>query len=51
MSPRPRVQLGPLSVDMACLGTMTMGRQCAADEAKRQLDAYVASGGNFIDTA
>ena len=52
MPPRPTRRLGPLTVDIACLGTMTMGRQCAADEAWRQLDAYVAdSSAPWIDCA
>jgi aryl-alcohol dehydrogenase-like predicted oxidoreductase len=45
------VQLGPLHVSRLCLGTMLMGDQTPADEAYRILDAYVAAGGNFIDTA
>jgi aryl-alcohol dehydrogenase-like predicted oxidoreductase len=38
-------------VSSLCLGTMTFGRE--ADEASSNaiLDAYVAAGGNFIDTA
>jgi aryl-alcohol dehydrogenase-like predicted oxidoreductase len=48
----PRVQLGPFQVDPCCLGTMTFGnKQCDEAAAFAILDAYVARGGNFIDTA
>jgi aryl-alcohol dehydrogenase-like predicted oxidoreductase len=44
-----------LKVSSACLGTMTFGEfmGMGADEAqsRRMFDAYLASGGNFIDTA
>ena len=33
------------------LGTMTFGVETEESEAHRQLDAYFAAGGNFIDTA
>ena len=46
-----RVDLGPLRVSRLCLGTMLMGGRTPADEAQRQLDAYVAAGHNFLDTA
>jgi aryl-alcohol dehydrogenase-like predicted oxidoreductase len=46
-----RVDLGPLSVSRLCLGTMLMGDRTPADEAPRLLDAYVAAGHNFLDTA
>jgi aryl-alcohol dehydrogenase-like predicted oxidoreductase len=46
-----RVDLGPLSVSRLCLGTMLMGGRTPADEAPRLLDAYVAAGHNFLDTA
>ena len=46
-----------LRVSELCLGTATFGPsdvrpgQCTEQEAHRILDAYVESGGNFIDTA
>jgi aryl-alcohol dehydrogenase-like predicted oxidoreductase len=49
-----------LKVSSLCLGTMTFGAapggapattQCSEEEAHRILDAFVAAGGNFIDTA
>jgi len=43
--------LGPLRVSRLCLGTMLMGGRTPADEAPRLLDAYVAAGHNFLDTA
>ena len=46
-----RVDLGPLRVSRLCLGTMLMGGRTPADEAPRLLDAYVAAGHNFLDTA
>jgi aryl-alcohol dehydrogenase-like predicted oxidoreductase len=45
------VDLGPLRVSRLCLGAMLMGEQTPPDEAQRILDAFVAAGGNFIDTA
>jgi aryl-alcohol dehydrogenase-like predicted oxidoreductase len=45
------VHLGPLQVSRLCLGAMLMGDQTPADEAPGILDAFVAAGGNFIDTA
>jgi aryl-alcohol dehydrogenase-like predicted oxidoreductase len=45
------VELGPLRVSRLCLGAMLMGDQTPIDEAHRILDAYVAGGGNFVDTA
>jgi len=45
------VELGPLQVTRLCLGAMLMGDQTPPDEAERILDAYLAAGGNFIDTA
>jgi aryl-alcohol dehydrogenase-like predicted oxidoreductase len=44
-------QLGPLQVTRLCLGAMLMGEQTPPDEAERILDAYLAAGGNFVDTA
>jgi aryl-alcohol dehydrogenase-like predicted oxidoreductase len=38
-------------VSAVCLGTMTWGNQNTEAEAHEQLDAFVAGGGNFIDTA
>jgi aryl-alcohol dehydrogenase-like predicted oxidoreductase len=46
-----RVDLGPLSVSRLCLGTMLMGGLTPAQEAPRLLDAFVAAGHNFLDTA
>jgi aryl-alcohol dehydrogenase-like predicted oxidoreductase len=43
--------LGPFSVSRLCLGTMLMGGATPAAEAYRILDAYLAAGGNFLDTA
>jgi aryl-alcohol dehydrogenase-like predicted oxidoreductase len=45
------VQLGPLHVSRLCLGTMLMGDRTPADEAQRILDAYLAAGHNFLDSA
>jgi aryl-alcohol dehydrogenase-like predicted oxidoreductase len=45
------VDLGPLRVSRLCLGTMLMGGKTPADEAHRILDAYLAAGHNFLDTA
>jgi aryl-alcohol dehydrogenase-like predicted oxidoreductase len=43
--------LGPLQVSRLCLGTMLMGGRTPADDAHRILDAFVAAGHNFVDTA
>jgi aryl-alcohol dehydrogenase-like predicted oxidoreductase len=43
--------LGPLRVSRLCLGAMLMGDRTPPDEAHRILDAYVAAGHNFVDTA
>jgi aryl-alcohol dehydrogenase-like predicted oxidoreductase len=44
-----------LRVSELCLGTMTFGEEwgwgASRDESRRIFDAYVAAGGNFIDTA
>ncbi|MCU0646969.1 MAG: aldo/keto reductase [Gemmatimonadaceae bacterium] len=44
-----------LRVSELCLGTMTFGEEwgwgASADESRRIFDAFVAAGGNFIDTA
>lgn len=40
-----------LKVSSVCLGTMTFGRQNTEADAHAQLDAAVAAGVNFIDTA
>jgi len=45
------VDLGPLRVSRLCLGAMLMGEQTPPDEAQPILDAFVAAGGNFVDTA
>jgi aryl-alcohol dehydrogenase-like predicted oxidoreductase len=47
----PFRELGSLKCSLACLGTMTMGRQCREEEAHQQLDTFIGMGGNFIDTA
>jgi len=46
-----RVDLGPLKVSRLCLGTMLMGGLTPAAEAPRLLDAFLAAGHNFLDTA
>ena len=40
-----------LDVSLMCLGTMTWGEQNTEAEAHQQLDAALAAGVNFIDTA
>jgi aryl-alcohol dehydrogenase-like predicted oxidoreductase len=40
-----------IEVSVICLGTMTWGEQNTEAEAHRQLDAAMAAGVNFIDTA
>jgi aryl-alcohol dehydrogenase-like predicted oxidoreductase len=45
------VAVGPLEVSRLALGAMLMGGRTPADEAERMLDAYVAAGHNFVDTA
>jgi len=40
-----------LKVSELCLGTMTFGRETPEAESVAMLDAFVAAGGNFIDTA
>lgn len=44
-----------LRVSSACLGTMTFGEEFGigadAEGSRRVFDAYVAAGGNFVDTA
>src|SRR5512133_3280139 len=50
-APMDRVDLGPLRVGRLCLGTMLMGGRTPPDEAHRILDAFVAAGHNFVDTA
>ena len=47
---RPLFAGGP-GVARLCLGTMMFGDQTGEAEAARILDAYLAAGGNFIDTA
>ncbi len=46
-------RLGTTEIDVSalCLGTMTFGEQNTEEEAHQQLDAAVAAGINFIDTA
>jgi aryl-alcohol dehydrogenase-like predicted oxidoreductase len=51
INPTDRVELGPFRVSRLCLGTMLMGDKTPAREAHRMLDAFVAAGHNFIDTA
>jgi aryl-alcohol dehydrogenase-like predicted oxidoreductase len=40
-----------LKVSELCLGAMTFGRESSEAESHAMLDAFVAAGGNFIDTA
>lgn len=40
-----------VSVSRLCLGTMTFGKETDEAGAHAQLDAFVAAGGNFVDTA
>ncbi len=40
-----------MKVSQLCLGTMTMGREADEATSHQLLDAFVAAGGNFIDTA
>jgi len=42
---------GKAEVTQCCLGTMTWGVQNTEEEAHQQLDAFVAAGGTFVDTA
>src|SRR5512133_40943 len=46
-----RFDLGPLTVSRLCLGTMLMGGRTPAADAPRLLDAFVAAGHNFLDSA
>jgi aryl-alcohol dehydrogenase-like predicted oxidoreductase len=46
-----RLSRTDLNVSLICLGTMTWGEQNTETEAHQQLDAAVAAGVNFIDTA
>jgi aryl-alcohol dehydrogenase-like predicted oxidoreductase len=39
------------AVSKLCLGTMTFGAETDEAGAHRQLDAFVAAGGNLVDTA
>src|SRR4051794_29646684 len=39
------------AVSALCLGTMTFGNESDEKESHAQLDAFVAAGGTFIDTA
>ena len=39
------------AVSKLALGTMTFGRESSEDTARDQLDAFMAAGGNLIDTA
>jgi aryl-alcohol dehydrogenase-like predicted oxidoreductase len=40
-----------VSVSRLCLGTMTFGKETDEEGAHAQLDAFVETGGNFVDTA
>lgn len=40
-----------IKVSELCLGTMTFGDTVDSVTAAQMLDAFVAAGGNFIDTA
>lgn len=48
-----RISLGPsgLQVSPLGLGTMYFGTKTDQTQSERLLDAYLAQGGNFIDTA
>src|SRR5919197_2872276 len=46
-----QLDLGALRVSRLCLGAMLMGDRTPPDESERILDAFVAAGGNFVDTA
>ena len=46
-----KLDLGPLRVSRLCLGTMLMGAQTPPEESERILDAFLAAGGDFVDTA
>jgi len=48
---RRRLGTTELEVSALCLGTMTFGEQNTEAEAHQQLDAALAAGINFIDTA
>lgn len=48
---RRRLGTTDLDVSVLCLGTMTFGEQNTEGEAHEQLDAAVAAGIDFIDTA
>jgi aryl-alcohol dehydrogenase-like predicted oxidoreductase len=43
--------LGPLRVSRLALGTMLMGGRTPTSDAQGILDAYLAAGGTFLDTA
>ena len=40
-----------MRVSELCLGAMTFGREAPEAESRHMMDAFVAAGGNFIDTA
>jgi len=40
-----------VKVSELCLGAMTFGRETTEDDSFRIMDAFVAAGGNFVDTA
>jgi aryl-alcohol dehydrogenase-like predicted oxidoreductase len=46
-----RTTLGPLNVSVLQLGAMLFGTTIEEGLARRQLDAFVDAGGNFIDTS
>jgi aryl-alcohol dehydrogenase-like predicted oxidoreductase len=46
-----QTDLGPLRVSRLCLGAMLMGGRTPPDEAHRMLDAFLAAGHDFVDTA
>ena len=50
MDMKPLFADGP-AVSRLCLGTMMFGNQSDEAESARILDAFLAAGGNFIDTA
>ena len=48
MTPLPQTDLAPSAI---CLGTSNFGNGIAPENAYSLMDAYLAQGGNFIDTA
>lgn len=46
-----KIQIGPLKVSSVCLGAMNFGTTTSEQDAFCITDAFVAAGGNFIDTS